>query len=212
MRPTNGTSNDHNTSATNDNNDNSTNEEYDPQYDPIIALPDEIEVSTGEENEIKLFGERAKLFRFDFENKEVRKSHKTRQTDEGAGLTHIKTQSSDIIFCSFFSCIYEQWKERGVGEFKILHHPDNHSFRLLLRREQIHKLVLNMALTGDIKISPMKQSDKAFCWVGPNYAEKGGEGETESLSVRFKNADLANQFNDHVQKCIEKLQERERGQ
>lgn len=45
---------------------------YDPHYDPIIALPDEIQVSTGEENEVKLFGERAKLYRFDSDNKEVR--------------------------------------------------------------------------------------------------------------------------------------------
>lgn len=45
---------------------------YDPHYDPIIALPDEIHVSTGEENEEKLFGERAKLYRFDSDNKEVR--------------------------------------------------------------------------------------------------------------------------------------------
>lgn len=44
---------------------------YDPHYDPIIALPDEIQVSTGEENEVKLFGERAKLYRFDADNKEV---------------------------------------------------------------------------------------------------------------------------------------------
>lgn len=44
---------------------------YDPHYDPIIALPDQIQVSTGEENEEKLFGERAKLYRFDSENREV---------------------------------------------------------------------------------------------------------------------------------------------
>lgn len=44
---------------------------YDPHYDPIIALPDEIQVSTGEENEEKIFGERAKLYRFDSDNKEV---------------------------------------------------------------------------------------------------------------------------------------------
>lgn len=44
---------------------------YDPHYEPIIALPDEIQVSTGEENEIKLFGERAKLYRYDDVNKEV---------------------------------------------------------------------------------------------------------------------------------------------
>lgn len=78
MRPTtntvNGTSNDHNASA-GDNNENAANDDanYDPHYDPIIALPDVVEVSTGEENEVKLFSERAKLYRFDFDNKEVRK-------------------------------------------------------------------------------------------------------------------------------------------
>lgn len=42
---------------------------YDPQYDPIIELPDEIVVTTGEENETKLFGERVKLFRYDSDTK-----------------------------------------------------------------------------------------------------------------------------------------------
>lgn len=52
-------------------NDESTHEEnYDPHYDPIIALPDEINVSTGEEEEEKLYGERAKLFRYDAKTKE----------------------------------------------------------------------------------------------------------------------------------------------
>lgn len=101
-----------------------------------------------------------------------------------------------------------QWKERGVGEFKILHHPGNGSYRLLLRREQIHKLVLNMALNTDLQISPMKQSDKAFVWVGQNYAEEQGNGELESLSVRFKNADLAKKFYDTVQSCVDKLKAR----
>lgn len=50
----------------------------------------------------------------------------------------------------------------------------------------------------------MKQNDKAYAWVGQNFAEKG-DGEIESLSVRFKNADLASQFNMIAQQCIEKL-------
>jgi E3 SUMO-protein ligase RanBP2 len=45
-------------------------DDYDPHYDPIISLPDEIKVSTGEEDEEKLFGERAKLYRYDVTNKE----------------------------------------------------------------------------------------------------------------------------------------------
>lgn len=62
-------------------------EEYDPHYEPIVPLPEAIVVSTGEEEEIAIFNERAKLFRFDNPNKE--------------------------------------WKERGVGQMKVLHHPVN---------------------------------------------------------------------------------------
>lgn len=105
---------------------------------------------------------------------------------------------------TFFSLAF-QWKERGVGEFKVLYHPSNNSYRLLLRREQIHKLVLNMALTADLQINPMKQNDKAFIWVGQNFAEEQENGELESLSVRFKNADLATKFNNTVKSCVEKL-------
>lgn len=55
------------------NDENSTEDpNYDPHYEPIIALPDEIQVSTGEEEEQKQFGERAKLFRYDATNKEVK--------------------------------------------------------------------------------------------------------------------------------------------
>lgn len=43
---------------------------YDPHYDPIIPLPAEINVSLGEDEEEKLFGERAKLFRYDSNTKE----------------------------------------------------------------------------------------------------------------------------------------------
>lgn len=49
---------------------NANDENYDPHYDPIIALPDEIQLSTGEEEEEKLFGERAKLYRYSTDTKE----------------------------------------------------------------------------------------------------------------------------------------------
>lgn len=52
-------------------NEEGTNDEnYDPHYEPIISLPDEINVSTGEEEEEKIFGDRAKLFRYDANTKE----------------------------------------------------------------------------------------------------------------------------------------------
>ncbi len=59
-------------STANDSKDDSNVEDatYDPHYDPIIPLPDEIVVRTGEEDEEKLFGERCKLYRYDATNKE----------------------------------------------------------------------------------------------------------------------------------------------
>lgn len=157
--------------ADGDDNDNTVEDvNYDPHYDPIIALPDEITVTTGEEEEQKVFGERAKLFRFDATNRE--------------------------------------WKERGVGEFKLLHHPKNNTYRLLLRREQVYKCVLNQALSADFLMNPMKQSDKAYCWVGTNFAEDTTNGAMESLSVRFKNAQIAQSFEKAVNRAIENLKAR----
>nr|XP_040226853.2 E3 SUMO-protein ligase RanBP2 [Anopheles coluzzii] len=143
-------------------------ENYDPYYAPVIQLPDEIEVRTGEEEETKLFGERAKLYRFDATTKE--------------------------------------WKERGVGELKILHHPVRNTYRLLLRREQIFKLVLNHAVTADLSIAPMNNSDKAFAWGAMNHAES--PGQLEQLAVRFKNEAIASEFRSTLERCQEQLRSR----
>lgn len=36
-----------------------------------------------------------------------------------------------------------EWKERGVGELKILYHPGRKTYRLLLRREQVIMLSIS---------------------------------------------------------------------
>ncbi|XP_059621174.1 E3 SUMO-protein ligase RanBP2 [Phlebotomus argentipes] len=141
---------------------------YDPHYEPVIALPEEIKVSTGEEEETVVFSDRAHLYRFDATNKE--------------------------------------WKERGVGDFKLLHHPEKGSYRFLLRREQIHKLVLNHAISADFKIAPMNKTGRSFCWAAMNYAEE--PAQTENLAVRFKNVDIASKFERTVNECIMKVQEK----
>ncbi|KAK3932811.1 E3 SUMO-protein ligase RanBP2 [Frankliniella fusca] len=143
-------------------------ETHDPHFEPIIALPEMVEVRTGEEDEEKLFCQRAKLFRYDSKTKE--------------------------------------WKERGVGEIKILKHPVNGTFRLLLRREQVHKVVLNQRLDENIKLNPLKTSDKAWCWGGLNHAEDPA-GALEELAIRFKNSELADEFRSKVEECQKLLAE-----
>ena len=95
----------------------------------------------------------------------------------------------------------------GVGELKILHHATNGTYRLLLRREQIFKLVLNQLITSDFHMSQMNNSPKAFCWVGMNYAEGGGEAE--QLAVKFKNEDLAAGFKTKLDECVNVVESRE---
>uniref|UniRef100_A0A673IAW2 RanBD1 domain-containing protein n=1 Tax=Sinocyclocheilus rhinocerous TaxID=307959 RepID=A0A673IAW2_9TELE len=47
-----------------------TEDEDGPHFEPIVPLPDKVDVKTGEEEEEEMFCKRAKLFRFDSESKE----------------------------------------------------------------------------------------------------------------------------------------------
>ena len=142
-------------------------EDYEPdvQFQPVIPLPELVEVKTGEEDEDILFSERSKLFRYVPESKE--------------------------------------WKERGIGEFKILKNRASGKIRFLMRREQVHKICCNHNLTVDIEIKHMATSDKAWTWTAPDFSE--GEIKNEVFSLRFKNADIAGTFKTVVDDCQKEL-------
>ncbi|KAL0127950.1 hypothetical protein PUN28_003304 [Cardiocondyla obscurior] len=143
-------------------------QEHDPQFEPIVPLPDAIEVRTGEEDEERVFHHRAKLYRYDNATKE--------------------------------------WKERGVGEMKILHHMNYGSYRLLLRREQVHKVVCNFLITPDVEFRPLSTSNQAWMWAGMNYAEQ--ERCVEQLAVKFKSPELAREFKAHIDNIQQELREK----
>ena len=124
-------------------------------FEPVIPLPEEIQVVTGEEGLEVLFSERAKLYRFD--------------VDSG------------------------QWKERGVGEVKLLRHPTSGRGRVLMRREQIKKLCANHNITAAMKLKPNVGSDRSWVWyTSADYAE--GEARPEKLAVKLKTPEIADKF------------------
>ena len=124
-------------------------------FEPVIPLPDEIEVVTGEEGLDVLFSERAKLYRFD--------------ADSG------------------------QWKERGVGDVKLLRHPKSGQGRVLMRREQIKKLCANHNINSGMELKPNVGSDRSWVWYTPaDYAE--GEARPEKLAIKLKSAEIAGKF------------------
>ncbi|NXL92652.1 RBP2 ligase, partial [Alectura lathami] len=130
-------------------------EERDGQYfEPVVPLPDLVEVTSGEENEQVVFSHRAKLYRYDKEA--------------------------------------NQWKERGIGDIKILQNYDNKQARIVMRRDQVLKLCANHRITPDMNIQQMKGSDRAWVWTACDFAD--GERKVELLAVRFKLQDVADLF------------------
>merc|ERR1719242_1204966 len=142
--------------STNDDNDGDHVEEndHDPHFEPIIPLPELVDVKTGEEEEEEVFKYRGKVYRYDTETK--------------------------------------QWKERGVGEMKILKHPKRGTFRVLLRRDQTLKVACNHMINTVMELKPMATSETALCWHAIDFAD--GEGKTEQLAVKFKLAETKNDF------------------
>ncbi|XP_034970728.2 ranBP2-like and GRIP domain-containing protein 4 isoform X4 [Zootoca vivipara] len=130
-------------------------DERDGQYfEPVVPLPDLVEVTSGEENEQVVFSHRAKLYRYDKDA--------------------------------------NQWKERGIGDIKILQNYDTKQVRVVMRRDQVLKLCANHRITSDMNIQPMKGTERAWVWTAFDFAE--GERKVELLAVRFKLQDVADSF------------------
>ena len=86
-----------------------------------------------------------------------------------------------------------QWKERGIGEVKLLRHTTSGRGRVLMRREQIKKLCANHNITAEMELKPNVGSDRSWVWYTPaDYAE--GRGKPEKLAIKFKTAEAAGNF------------------
>lgn len=120
--------------------------DYDPcpDFKPIIPLPAEVEVKTGEENETVMFSHRAKLFRM----------------------------------------VDKEWKERGIGDIKILKSKTDGKYRVLMRREQVHKLCANHQITPEMTLKAVGGKQNQYIYAASDFAEEKLQNET--FLVRFK--------------------------
>ena len=97
-----------------------------------------------------------------------------------------------------------QWKERGVGNLKLLKHKISGQIRVLMRRDQIFKVCANHFLTADMELKPNEGSDRSWVWH-TNADVSDGESKAEQLAVKFKNAEIAREFKEKFDKCKEEL-------
>ena len=87
-----------------------------------------------------------------------------------------------------------QWKERGIGNAKLLRHNEKKRVRFVMRQEKTLKPVGNFVITEkpSCELKPMANSDKAFMWVCQDYSDN--EGALEKLAARFQTVEAAKEF------------------
>jgi len=86
-----------------------------------------------------------------------------------------------------------EWKERGLGDIKILFHPKRRSYRIVMRREQTLKICANHAITHEMTLRPMVGSEKAFVWfTAADAADE--EPIHQTLAARFGSKENADAF------------------
>uniref|UniRef100_A0A8C2BYN4 E3 SUMO-protein ligase RanBP2 n=1 Tax=Cyprinus carpio TaxID=7962 RepID=A0A8C2BYN4_CYPCA len=96
-----------------------------------------------------------------------------------------------------------QWKERGVGDIKILFHPVKKSYRVLMRRERVLKVCANHIISQSIKLKPMKTSPNVLVWTTTDYSD--GDGKVEQLAVKFKTPELVESFKQTFTDCQSRM-------
>lgn len=86
-----------------------------------------------------------------------------------------------------------QWKERGVGDLKLLRNNTTKLTRLLMRRDKTLKVCANHYLSEEMKLEGKLGSDKAWCYsVLCDFADAVPLPET--LAFRFKDKETADAF------------------
>lgn len=135
-------------------------EECQAEFKPLVQL-EEVETSTGEEDEESLLDLKCKLYRFDTNNNE--------------------------------------WKERGIGQVRLLRHKANGRTRLLMRQEKTLKIRANHIVMPGTKLQEHAGSDKAWVWSTVDFSE--GEQKVELFCIRFGTPEKAQEFKKKVEEA-----------
>ena len=85
-----------------------------------------------------------------------------------------------------------EWKERGIGQCRILKHKESGRIRLLMRQDKTLKLCANHLIMPGTELKNHEGNEKAWVWSAPDYAEE--EMKTEVFCIRFGNVERATEF------------------
>jgi E3 SUMO-protein ligase RanBP2 len=114
-------------------------------------------------------------------------------------------EDDDVLFkarCKLFKFDSEakDWKEKGLGDMKLLQNRQNKSIRVLMRREQVLKLCANHKITPDMKLKEM--TPKQYSWAAMDFSDPDNP-KTEMLLARFGTEETAKLFDKEFEKAVE---------
>jgi len=101
------------------------------------------------------------------------------------------------------------WKERGVGEVRILKNTATTSYRVIMRRDQTLKICLNHTILPHMDMQNHKSNEKALLWSTPaDFAD--GEAKAETLCIRFGKVESATSFKTKFDECVKSAENEEK--
>ncbi|XP_056611524.1 E3 SUMO-protein ligase RanBP2-like [Triplophysa dalaica] len=96
-----------------------------------------------------------------------------------------------------------QWKERGVGDIKILFHREKKSYRVLMRRYLVLTVCANHIITKTIELKPMNTCASALVWTATDYAD--GDAKVEQFAAKFRTQDQSKSFAQTFTDCQSRM-------
>ncbi|KAF8383799.1 hypothetical protein PRIPAC_72941, partial [Pristionchus pacificus] len=105
--------------------------------------------------------------------------------------------------CKLFRYTNGEWKERATGSLKILKNEQTGKHRVVVRRDQVHKVAANFYLSQGVKIAPMKNNPKAVVWICNDFSEDEVNGMKEQLSAKFASPEKAEIFMDTANEIVD---------
>ena len=115
-----------------------------------------------------------------------------------AEVETVSGEEAEEALCDIKSKLYRfdhssgEWKERGVGQVRLLRHKENDRIRLLFRQEKTLKVRANHVVMPGTSLKPHSGSDKALVWSAVDFS--GEEQATELFCIRFASPERALEF------------------
>lgn len=85
-----------------------------------------------------------------------------------------------------------QWKERGVGQVRLLKHKETGRIRLVMRQNKTLKICANHAVVPTVNLQEHQGSDKTWVWHASDFSD--GELKDELFCIRFGSVENARAF------------------